>query len=164
MAGRRSNVAASISTPVESSRPVVGHLTMTTLAWPMSSPSHNPPELARLVDCSLPGLGTKRTPKRVGGGRYPTAPYNQARLLGGLSVSEQESRSQLRDDYFAANNFHADLARRRSHSPMLSERRSPRCPERRGHRAKAVQSRGLLVLRCSAAPSSGRDDSPQGEI
>src|SRR6478672_8774578 len=33
MSGSRSNVAASISTPVESSRPVVGHLTMTTLVF-----------------------------------------------------------------------------------------------------------------------------------
>ena len=31
MSGSRSNVAASISTPVESLRPVAGHLTMTTL-------------------------------------------------------------------------------------------------------------------------------------
>src|SRR5215475_12683317 len=31
MSGSRSNVAASISTPVESSRPVAGHLTMTTI-------------------------------------------------------------------------------------------------------------------------------------
>jgi hypothetical protein len=31
MSGSRSNVAASISTPVESSRPVLEHLTITTL-------------------------------------------------------------------------------------------------------------------------------------
>src|SRR6478736_4768508 len=39
MSGSRSNVAASISTPVESSRPVAGHLTMTTLVLIIINPS-----------------------------------------------------------------------------------------------------------------------------
>ena len=39
MSESRPNVAASISTPVESSRPVARHLTMTTLVWIISNPS-----------------------------------------------------------------------------------------------------------------------------
>ena len=47
--GKPINVAASISTPVESSFPVVGHLTMTTLAWLIRVPPlHDPPQLTRL--------------------------------------------------------------------------------------------------------------------
>jgi len=58
MSGRRSNVAVSISTPVESSCPVVGHLTMTTLAWPMrdASPPRFQPSSRALSLATLPSF------------------------------------------------------------------------------------------------------------
>ena len=52
MSGSRSNVMASISTPVESSRPVLGHLTITTLTSRILL-LRNPPQLAYLIVGSL---------------------------------------------------------------------------------------------------------------
>jgi hypothetical protein len=82
---------------------------------------HNPPELTRLGNRSLKGVGPKFADLNGGDVRInPTASEHQVRAVGPLSIRQHEVRSRFGDDYLFAVELDLDV-----HDEIYHEKWAP---------------------------------------